>query len=254
MTPEGGLRRRLDIAMTPVGATTPVRRYDVELSKQLHLIAVDGALRTFVHEHADRPDASGHFHVSATFPHPGLWHVYADAVPQGLGQQVIRFDLSVGTGEPDQTKPDLAPTGPTASDGRYSVRLDDMDLKAGQEAELGLHLLRDGKPAADLTPYLGVAAHAVFINSADLTYVHVHAGLAQADQGGGHMHHEMTRMHDDDGMAGMDGMGPPLAAGSRVPPDLSLPVTAPKPGDYVLWIQFEGGGRVRTVRFVAPVT
>jgi len=73
MTPEGGLRRRLDIAMTPVGATTPVRRYDVELSKQLHLIAVDGALRTFVHEHADRPDASGHFHVSATFPHPGLW-------------------------------------------------------------------------------------------------------------------------------------------------------------------------------------
>ena len=91
--PEGGLQRRLEIAMTPVGARTPVRKYEVELSKQLYLIAIDGALRAFVHEHADHPDPSGHFHLTVTFPHPGLWHVYADAVPQGLGQQVIRFDL-----------------------------------------------------------------------------------------------------------------------------------------------------------------
>jgi len=40
---------------------------------------------------------------------------------------------------------------------------------AGQEAQLTLHLLRDEKPAPDLAPFLGVAAHAVFIDASDLT-------------------------------------------------------------------------------------
>jgi hypothetical protein len=51
----------------------------------------------------------------------------------------------------------------------------------------------------------------------------------------------------------MEGMGPPLAPGSCVPADLGLHVTPPRSGDYVLWVQFMGGGSVRTVRFVIPV-
>jgi len=43
---------------------------------------------------------------------------------------------------------------------------------AGQEAQLTLHLLRDKKPAPDLAPFLGVAAHAAFIDASDLTYIH----------------------------------------------------------------------------------
>jgi len=123
-----------------------------------------------------------------------------------------------------------------------------------------LHLLRDGKPAPDITPFLGVAAHAVFIDAADLSYVHVHAALAEAPAvvgTGAPMQHDMTGMKDMPGMgsaSGMEGMGPPLAPESHVTPDLALHVRAPTSGTYVLWIQFDGGKKVRTVRFVVRVS
>ena len=62
-------------------------------------------------------------------------------------------------------------------------------------------------------------------------------------------HGHGTRAHPA-AMPGMEGMGPPLAPGARVRPDLVLHVLPPKPGDYVLWVQFMGGGKVRTIRFV----
>ncbi len=259
----------LDVAMTRLGTGQVVTRYETELSKQLHLIAVSGDLRAFVHEHGDKPDARGHFRIPMAFPHGGLWHVYADAVPAGLGQQVMRFDLDLGgTGTPGgQPVPTLQPTGLDGTDGRYGVRFDALDLQAGQEAELRLHVLRDGEPASDLTPYLGVAAHAVFISATDLTYVHAHAAPTTAPAVGGTgaaMKHDMTGMAGMDmpdmghagggGHGGMPGMGgAPMRRGTRVAPDLTLHVRAPKPGTYLLWMQFMAGGQVRTVPFVVAV-
>lgn len=241
-SPDSGLRRTLDIAMTPAGGSEPIRRYETELTKELHVIAVSADLRDFVHEHGDKPGGDGHFRVRMTFPHAGLWHVYADAVPSGLGQQVMRFDLVLGAPPSAAPAPDLAATGPQAADGRYAARLDTDALTAGKEVALSLHLLRDGRPATDITPFLGVAAHAVFINAADLSYVHVHA--APADTAG---------MDEMPGMNGMPGMAP-LTPGAPVPSDLALHVRAPKADPYVLWIQFAAGGHVRTVRFVVPAS
>lgn len=82
---------------------------------------------------------------------------------------------------------------------------------------LTLHLLHDGRPAADVTPFLGVAAHAVLIDAPDLSYVHVHAVPGGMD-----------------GMEAMPGMGKPLAPGSKVPSDFTIHATAPNAGDYVL--------------------
>lgn len=256
-SPDNGLRRALDIAMIPVGGRAPITRYETELSKELHVIAVGADLRDFVHEHGDKPDSDGHFRVPMTFPHAGQWHVYADGVPQGLGQQVMRFDLVLGSPPSAAPQPDLAPTGLEAADGRYAARFDKTDLQAGDEVPLSLHLLRDGKPASDITPFLGVAAHAVFIDAADLSYVHVHAAPAEVPAAAGTgapMQHAMAGMKDMPGAEGMEGMGPPLAAGAKVPPDLALHVRAPKAGTYVLWTQFTGGGKVRTVRFVVFVS
>lgn len=245
----------LDVAMTPLGGSRPITRYDVELSKRLHLIAVSGDFRTFVHEHSDAPDARGHFRVPVTYPHAGLWHVYADAVPSGLGQQVMRFDLELGgAGAGSPSRPALQPTGLDGVDGRYGVRFDALPLRAGQEAELRLRILRDGQPAPDLTPYLGVAAHAVFIAAADLTYVHAHAAPTAAPTAGGTgaaMHDDLTGKDDMD-MPGM--AAPPMRPGTKVPPDLTLHVRAPKAGTYLLWLQFKAGGQVRTVPFVVAVT
>lgn len=229
----------MDVAMAPLGAARPITHYEVELSKRLHLIAVSDDFGSFVHEHGERPAADGHFRVTMELPRGGAWHIYADAVPAGLGQQVIRFELNLDSnGATPAARPAAPPpTGLDGADGRYAVRFEALDLRAGQEAQLTLHVLRDGRPAPDVTPFLGVAAHAVFIDASDLTYIHVHATQADAP-----MPHDMA------------GMGAPLRAGSKVPPDLSLHVRAPKAGTYLLWLQFSAGGQVRTVRFVVPVS
>jgi len=245
--------RILDITMTPLGSTRPVTRYDVELSKRLHVIAVSDDMTTFLHEHGDRPDTDGHFRVPMTFPHAGIWHVYADAVPTGLGQQVLRFEVNLG-GPPLPRRAALQPTGRDGADGRYGVRFDALDLQAGQEAALSLQILRDGVRAPDVTPYLGVAAHAVFIDAADLTYVHAHAtpAAAQATSGAAApMKHDMPGMP---GMAMPEAGGAPMRLGKPVSPGLTLHVRAPKAGTYLLWLQFMAGGQVRTVPFVVAVT
>ena len=257
----------LDVAMARLGTAQPVTRYETELSKQLHLIAVSGDLRGFVHEHGEKPDARGHFRVPMTFPHGGLWHVYADGVPAGLGQQVMRFDLNLRTVPAPEAPSAPQPTGLEGKDGQYGVQFDALDLRARQEAELQLHLLRDGQPAPDVTPFLGVAAHAVFIDAADLSYVHVHAAPAANPTAGGTgaaMKHDMTGMAGMDmpemgrpgggGHGGMPGMGgAPMRPGTKVSPDLTLHVSAPKAGTYLLWLQFMAGGKVRTVPFVVAV-
>ena len=241
---EGGVRT-LEVAMTPSGEAQPITRYDVELSKQLHLIAVSEDLTVFLHEHAERPGADGVFTVRMAFPRGGLWHVYADAVPTGLGPQAMRFGVRL-----DDTASNPRPNTTTAlvgSDGRYGARLDPVPLRAGREAALGLHLLRDGKPAPDLAPYLGVAAHAVFVSVAELTYVHAHAMAGGAMAGGAMAGGAMAggaMAHGGHGMA----HGP-----VKVSPDLVAHLTPPKAGLYALWVQFMGGGQVRTVPFVVAV-
>lgn len=266
-TPGRNGAETLDITMTEAGQQHPVTKYETELSKQLHVIAVSSDFRTFLHEHGDRPGSDGHFRVAMRLPHPGLYHVYADAVPAGLGQQVMRFELKVGDAPAQQPSSSPVPTPLQAADGRYRVRFDPFTLRAGQESQLSLHLSRDGHPARDVTPFLGVAAHAVFIGADDLTYVHVHAAPAAAPKAGGtgalrqgdltgrpvaapserHATGEMS-------MSGMEGMpGDPLPMNARVPSDLTLHVLAPKAGTYLLWLQFMAGGQVRTVRFVVAV-
>ena len=98
-----------------------------------------------------------------------------------------------------------------------------------------------------MTPYLGVAAHAVFISAADLTYVHAHAHAAPtaapaADGTRAAMKHDMTGMG-----------GAPMRRNTRVSPDLTLHVCAPGAGTYLLWLQFMAGRQVRTVPFVVAV-
>ena len=234
----------LGVTMTEIGAKKPVQHYDTELTKDLHLIAIGRDLRSFVHVHGEAPDKRGRITVPIVFPHSGFYWVFADAVPSGLGQQVFRFDLRAGTSRGASAPPAeaaLPPPSLEAADGAYAVRLDPFTLTAGQEAQLRLHILHDGQPAADVTPYLGVAAHAVLISVSDLSYTHVHAmpaGAVRADPAPG------------DPMAGMAG-GPAMTG--QVPPDLALHIEPPKPGTYRLWLQFMAGGGVRTVAFTVLV-
>ncbi len=206
------LTRKIDLHLTTDEGTT-IRRYDVDMTKLLHLIIVSDDFTTFMHVHPTLgPD--GHFTLVQRFPKAGLYHVYGDAKPTGLSQQVFRYDVTVGTVGSPQSR-DLRPSGTTAFVDGYRVSLDSASLHAGTENQLIVHITRDGKPANALHPYLGALAHGVFLNARTLKYEHVHP-ISLEDA-----HASMSRM------SGMN--APPLPEGSRSSPDLQLHVNVREP-------------------------
>jgi len=208
----GPLTRELRIAFADKTTGQPITHFDEELTQALHVLATDSGFSSFVHEHAGKPGLDGRFRVAMRFPKPGTCHVYADAVPRGLGQQVIRFEVPVDitTGPTAQQQAPVAAA--EGSDGPYTVKLNASALRSGTENMMAFTILKEGKPAIDLGLYLGVPAHAVFVSTDDLGYVHAHAMAADSPKGG----HASHWSHDDPKVA--------------IPAKLMLHVTLPRAG------------------------
>ena len=226
---------KLDISFHRVAEKNALKRYETEQTQQMHVIAVSDDLTLFMHHHVGHV-IDGHGQVRMVFPAPGLYHIFVDADPKTIGQQVLRFDLLVGDDPvtPLISRPLGAPET-AARSGLYSLTFDRLELKAGEAAELSLHIAEHGKPAKDLHPFLGVAAHVVLIGAESLGYAHVHA-MAGMDLAA---HQDGEPMPDGDDQA--------------ISPDLTLHVPPLPAGPYKLWVQFLGGRTLYTVPFVAVV-
>ena len=214
---------KLDVVFSQPGQPKPVMKYDADLGKAMHIIAISEDMTVFIHHHVDHV-IDGHGQVRIRFPKAALYHIYVDTMPHSLGQQVQRFDLPVGDA-PAAAPLKLTPGMLSAESGPYQVTFDTLALKAGEPSMLTLHIAENGKPAKDLKPFLGVGAHVVLISADGLDYVHVHPMA----------------------MDEMPGMATPAA----ISPDMMLHVAVPKPGLYKLWVQFDGGRSLYTLPFVA---
>ena len=221
--------------MTTMTGRAPIRSYDVDMTKYLHAIVISDDFRQFSHVHPSL-GAGGSFDFANLLPRGGSgYHLYTDATPRGIGQQVFRFDL--GDRKSPEPALDLSETATSAHVGPYVVRIDG-SLNSGASSILTIYVTKSGKPALDLHPYLGALAHAVFIDARDLTYVHVHP--MQIDASGMHMD-----MPEQD----MDAM-PALRDGSISAPDMMLHVRLSEAGTYKLWLQFRGGNQIYVAPFV----
>jgi hypothetical protein len=109
---------------------------------------------------------------------------------------------------------------------------------------LNVRITKNGAPADDLHPYLGAAAHAVFIDAATLDYIHVHP-LSQG-----------TNAIDAMGEMNMPGMHqastamPALPDDAKGPASFVLHVSAVTAGRYKLWLQFRGSNGLYVASFV----
>jgi hypothetical protein len=243
---------KLDVTLTQPGQPKPIAKYDSDLGKAMHVIAISEDFTVFIHHHVDHViDGTGQ--VRIRFPKPALYHIYVDAMPHSLGQQVLRFDLPVGEA-PAAAPLKLAPGLLAADSGPFQVTFDSLDLVAGEPSMLTLHIAENGKPAKDLKPYLGVAAHVVLISADSLDYVHVHP-MAMGAMGSHDTSGHETAGHEMAGheMAGHDMAGMAMAHDppAAVSPDMMLHLAVPKAGLYKLWVQFDGGRTLYTVPFVA---
>jgi hypothetical protein len=237
--------RDLDFWLTPLHSSVPIQAYNVDMTQLLHGIIISDDFKTFIHAHPQaRPD--GHFALQQMLPAQGLYHLYIDGQPTGIGQQVFRFDFTAGaSGSPSAR--DLSERDRMAQVDGYTVTLSTLTLKAGADSTLAVHVLKDGKPASDLHPYLAALAHAVFIDADDLSYLHAHPMPLQAAPAGS-MHG--MKMDDDDDSTAMQ----PLAPGSISAPDMSLQVRVIEPGTYKLWFQFNGGTTLHVAQFILTAT
>lgn len=103
-------------------------------------------------------------------------------------------------------------------DGGYEVTLDG-ELTPGEPADVTLRVTKDGEPVTDLQPYLGAYGHLVALRAGDLAYLHVHPN------------------------------GEPGDGGTKPGPAISFTATAPTPGTYRLFLDFQHEGTVRTAQF-----
>ncbi|WP_040793888.1 hypothetical protein [Nocardia higoensis] len=196
----------------------PVTRYTTSHDKDLHLIVVRRDMTAFQHVHPVLgPD--GAWSVPVDLSRAGDYRVFADFVPEGGENLTLGADLRVA-GDYDP-RPLPAPAG-TATTGDYTVTLDGT-VTAGANSTVTLSVARDGRPVTDLEPYLGAYGHLVALRGADLAYLHVHP----------------------EGGPG-DGVTP---AG----PGITFAMTAPSPGDYRLFLDFQHEGVVRTAEFTVTV-
>ena len=231
---ENGLKLELDRPELPRGREArlsfkivdsrgrPVRDFEVEHDKRMHLILVRRDLTGFQHLHPELGD-DGRWSVNVTLPDAGSYRVFAD-FKRGGENHTLAADLAVD-GELD-SRP-IAPVRTTADAGEgYQVKLTGAASRAGEEAELGFTVTRDGEEIA-VEDYLGAKGHLVALREGDLAYLHVHP--ADAGHGGGHG----------------------AAAGGGEP--ISFMTEFPSDGRYGLFLQFKHEGRVHTAAFTREV-
>jgi hypothetical protein len=220
-------------------------------------------MRAFWHLHPDQTQP-GDFAVNLPIMPEGQYKLYADIVHHtGFPEtQIATVNLPAITGEAlsgdDADSLDLAPTDKVAQlSGGYRMvwQRDDLSFKdrsfdnrsfkdhrykASQPYWFRFRVEdKDGKPAADLEPYMGMAAHAVFLSTDGNVFAHVHPAGSVS----------MAAVNLAEGRsakAAMDNMD--HAAPSA---EISFPYGFPKPGDYRIFVQIKRAGKIETGEFVA---
>jgi hypothetical protein len=217
------LEQHLDIWMTMPKSTAPIKKYQIEMTKKVHVIVVSEDFKTFMHIHPVLAP-NGHFLITQQFPAAGTYLVYADALPNDLNHQVFRFKIDVGHASPPSSR-NLPSSAMSTTVGPYEVDLSTVRIHSGRMEMVDIDIEENGKTATDLHPYLGSPAHAVFLNAKDLSYVHVHPMAADMN-----MQMDMSKPM------------PELPENSPVKGDMMLDIGLREPGTYKLWLQFRGAG------------
>jgi hypothetical protein len=150
------------------GSGRPVRTFDIEHTKRMHLVVVRRDLTGFQHLHPVlRTD--GTWTIPLRLRQPGAYRAFADFSTGGK-KTVLGVDLTVAGASTPKPLPDASLS--TTTDG-YRVSLREGALTAGGESTLSFAVSRHGR-AVRPGPYLGARGHLVVLREGDLGYSHVH--------------------------------------------------------------------------------
>ncbi len=209
-----------ELAFTVTGPEgSPVTQFETSHEKQAHLIVVrsDGSHYRHVHPVMDE---AGRWSLPWQWEAAGTYRIYADVVPTGAGEG-LTLTRTVDVAGPFEPAA-LEVSAIDEVDG-FQVSLNG-DLGAGSAAALTVSVSRDGQPVTSLEPYLGAYGHLVALRAGDLAYLHTHPEGAEPVDG------EVSG------------------------PEVKFATTAPTPGRYYLYFDFQVDGQVHSARFVLDTT
>lgn len=194
----------------------PVTQYTTAHEKDLHLIVVRADGSQFRHVHPELDETTGTWSTPWEWAAAGTYRVYADVTPAGA-EESLTLTRTV------QVAGDLVPVVPQPArsdqvDG-FTVTVDG-ELVVGEASELTFTVTRDGEPVVALEPYLGAFGHLVALRDGDLAYLHVHA----------------------------EGGDP--EPGQTAGPEIAFAAQTPTAGRYLLYLDFQVDGQVRTAELV----
>ncbi|MFE6997474.1 hypothetical protein ACFVAE_16040 [Microbacterium sp. NPDC057659] len=199
---------------------TPVTAFAHSHGKALHLIAVRTDGTGYRHLHPALDAATGVWSTPVTWDAAGSYRIFADATPLGAEGVTLSRTIDVAG--------DLRPAEYRGE--RRHVTVDGLDvhldgaLRTGDGGVLTVTVSEHGHPVQRLQPYLGAFGHLVALREGDLAYLHVHA------------------LGEDPAPADLSG------------PEVAFHASAPTPGRYFLYLDFQVDGRVRTGSFVVEAS
>ena len=268
-----------NLQITDSKSGAPVNDFEIEMTKQMHLIVVKNDLSWFNHVHPQF-QGGGKFTVTTVLPSPGTYKIYADYTVKGVGQEVPQYEFATAGQTVTPAKVSIVPdkmqgmwlvnqfnahpeSEPDTKGGAvYEVALMPMPtpIVAGQDTMLHFQI-RDAKgtPIKDLQPYLGAMGHCVILSSDTNSYLHSHP----MSEGGDHSMGGMKM----DGMKGVDhSMGDMKMSGMKMNqsglvkaapkvggPDVMFHTNFPHAGLYKVWGQFQHRGQIITANYVVNV-
>ncbi|MER7280288.1 hypothetical protein ABT369_38205 [Dactylosporangium sp. NPDC000244] len=194
----------------------PVTKFVPNHDKLLHFIVARHDLSGFQHLHPEMA-ADGTWSVPLTLPTPGIWRLYADFVTLDPAGQQLPLTLSTDATVPGNYTPTpLPPAAREADADTFKVTYEGTP-RANATQPLTFRVFADGTPVTDLERWLAAYGHLVVIRDGDLGYLHVHP----EDQ---------------------------LVGGA-----VKFWLSAPGPGRYRLYFEFQKSGAVHRAEFTVDV-
>ncbi|WBB96417.1 hypothetical protein O7553_24390 [Solwaraspora sp. WMMA2059] len=193
----------------------PVTAFDVVHDKPMHLIIARRDLTGYQHLHPTMaPD--GTWSVPVRLAAAGIWRLYTDFTLRDSDGTPVALTLGVDLVVAGEYLPtDLPAAADTTEVDDFTVRMRGV-AQRGVVTPLLFEVGRAGQ-SPTLEPYLGAYGHLVALRDGDLGYLHVHPEAELVDGA------------------------------------VKFWLTAPSPGDYRMFLDFQVAGEVHTAEFTVTV-